>query len=299
MKTYCIKLKVQSPVLTPFQADTIFGHLCWMVKYGDGEEALKKFLEPFKSGEPPFVISDGFPCDLLPKPLLAELNITDPVQRKNIKNLEWIEVQDFNRIIEGETITESEIIKDKKPSQAISTHNTINRLTNITLSEGGVYNLPETIIPEVSIYLKVVDEQRKDKVVDLFKKLSQTGYGKKKSIGKGQFFVREVSEFNNFSLLQNANGFVTLSNFCPKENDPTEGIYKTFVKYGKLGEEFTFCGNPFKKPLLMIKTGSVFKTGSQPEEFYGHMIWEGIAPGKPEVVHYAYAFAIPIVYPEV
>lgn len=80
------------------------------------------------------------------------------------------------------------------------------------------------------------------------------------------------------------------------ETDPTEGLYKTFVKYGKLGEEFTYCGNPFKRPLLMIKTGSVFKTDGRPKEFYGRIIKEGIAPAKPEVIQYAYAFTLPIVY---
>lgn len=297
MKTYRIEIKLESPVLTPFQADTIFGHLCWMVKYGDGEEALGKFLEPFKSGEPPFLISDGFPWDLLPKPLSAELNITDPIQRKNIKKLEWVEIPDFDRIRRVETITEFGTKEDKGPTQTTSTHNIINRLTNTTLSEGGVYSVPETIISEVSIYFKIADDQWKNKVINLLKELSKTGYGRKKSIGKGQFSVKKIEEFG-FDTIKNANGFVTLSNFCPAETDSTEGFYKTFVKYGKLGEEFTFCGNPFKKPLVMLKTGSVFKTEKQPKEFYGRMLQDGISPAKSEVVHYAYAFALPMKYPK-
>lgn len=296
MKTYCIELKLESPVLTPFQADTIFGHLCWMVKYGDGEEALGKFFEPFKRGEPPFLISDGFPWDLLPKPLSAELNITDPIQRKNIKKLKWVEIPDFDRIRRGKTITEFGTKEDKSPTQTTSTHNIINRLTNTTLSEGGVYIIQETLIPEVSIYLKVVSDEWKDKVIELLQTLSKTGYGRKKSIGKGQFSVKEVGEFT-FNTIKNANGFITLSNFCPAETDPTEGFYKTFVKYGKLGEEFTFSGNPFKRPLLMVKTGSVFKTNNQPKEFYGHLVQDGIAPAKPEVIQYTYAFAVPVILP--
>ncbi len=295
MKTYCVKLKVESPVLTPFQADTLFGHLCWIVKYLDGEEALKKFLEPFKSGELPFVISDGFPANLLPKPLSAEVSVADPEQRKKIRKLEWVEIQDFDRIRQGESITNLEIKEDKEPIRTTSTHNIINRLTNTTLSEGGVYSIPETVIPEISIYLKTADEQWKNNVVNLLKELSKSGYGRKKSIGKGQFYVEGVEEFN-FSPIQDANGFITLSNFCPKDTDPTEGIYKTFVKYGKLGEEFTFCGNPFKKPLLMIKTGSVFKTNGQSKDYYGQMI-DKIAPAKEsEVIQYAYAFAVSVKY---
>ncbi|MGC8811288.1 MAG: hypothetical protein ACP5Q3_13660, partial [bacterium] len=48
---------------------------------------------------------------------------------------------------------------------------------------------------------------------------------------------------------------------------------------------------------IKIKAGSVFKTNGEPKEFYGRMISEGISPAKPEVVHYAYAFAVPIIFP--
>jgi hypothetical protein len=35
-----------------------------------------------------------------------------------------------------------------------------------------------------------------------------------------------------------------------------------------------------------------------PKEFYGRLVKEGIAPAKPEVVQYAYAFTVPLLYPE-
>lgn len=179
----------------------------------------------------------------------------------------------------------------------ITLHNTIDRLTNRTLSEGGFYRLEEIFTPNINIYVKVTSEAWKDRVVSLFNDLSKVGYGKKKSIGKGQFSVEEVIEFR-FPPIEKANGFVTISNFCPAENDPTEGLYKTLLKYGKLSEGFASCGNPFKRPLLMIKTGSVFWTGGQPKEFYGRIVQDGISPAKPEVVQYAYAFTVPLAYPE-
>ncbi|MEK7846008.1 MAG: hypothetical protein AAB257_03490, partial [Nitrospinota bacterium] len=79
----------------------------------------------------------------------------------------------------------------------------------------------------------------------------------------------------------------------PSKNDPTEGFYKTMVKYGKLGGEFTFSGNPFKKPLVMLTTGSSFYVKGKMKHFYGRMI-EKIAPSKTDVVHYGYAFAVPM-----
>ncbi len=291
MKTYQLKLKIKSGILTPFQADTIFGHLCWQVAYQDGEKGLKTFLKPFMEGNPPFVISDGFPGDLLPKPLSAEIIVKDPDERKEMKRVEFISIENFNLVMGNKKFYPQPVNHGMYPSLTI--YNTINRLTNTTLAEGGVYSLEETSILDVTIHIKVISEEWKTKVLGLFENLSKSGYGRKKSIGKGQFFIVEVREFKGFNTIRDANGFVTLSNFCPNENDPTEGLYKTFIKYGKLGEEFTYCGNPFKKPLVMIKAGSVFKTIDYPMDYYGRMV-ENISQAKPEVVHHGYSFAVPI-----
>lgn len=294
MKTYKINLKTYSGILTPFQADTIFGHLCWVVAHKEGDKELEKFLEPFRKGTPPFIISDGFPDTLLPKPLSGEFNFGKPEEKKEWRKIDFLIFDDFNSVRLGEKFKPQS--GENFVTISITPHNTINRLTNTTLAEGGVYSLRETNIPNITIYLMATSDDWKNRVVGLFNELSKTGYGRKKSIGKGQFSVLEESEFN-FPRMEKANGFVTLSNFCPAENDPTEGLYKTFVKYGKLGEELTFCGNPFKRPLVMIRTGSIFRTVGQPKEYYGQLIQEGIAPAKPDVVQYAYAFPVPIVYP--
>ncbi len=296
MKIYKIKLLTQGSIMTPFQADTIFGHLCWAVAHREGDKSLKDFLEPFIRGNPPFVISDGFPDQLLPKPFSIDFIIDKPEEKKEWKRIELINFDDFNSIREGKKCSGFGVTDPLKIHSV--PHNIVNRLTNTTLSEGGVYSLKEIIIPEISIYLKAVSDEWKTRVVQLLKEVSKSGFGRKKSIGKGQFLIEEVVDFD-FPQITNPDGFVALSNFCPDQNDPVEGLYKTFIKYGKLGEEFTFCGNPFKRPLLMIKTGSVFKTGSRPKEFYGRIVMEGIAPAKPEVLHYAYAFAVPIKYPDV
>lgn len=292
MKTYRINLTIYSGILTPFQADTIFGHLCWVVAHKEGDKSLQRFLVPFKEGNPSFVISDGLPMGLLPKPLSAKF-FFEPDKRKEIKKIEFICLEEFNliRMNRGCMFTKVKAVK-----HGTTPHNRISRITGTTPSEGGFYSLEEYFVPHISIYLKVVSEEWKDRVINLFNVLSKSGFGSKKSIGKGQFDVEDVKEFN-FEKIENANGFVALSNFCPKREDPIEGMYKTFVKYGKLGEEFTFCGNPFKRPLVMIKTGAVFKTDGNHKEFYGGMV-NNIAPAKPEVVQYAYAFTVPTIYPK-
>lgn len=295
MKTYTINLKVHGGFLTPFQADTLFGHLCWAVAYRKGEEGLQEFLEPFEQGTPPFLISDGFPGHLLPKPLSAEFIMKGLKERKELKKTDFVTYENFESLREGK-----ECRLDVFPNPYtinMTPHNRINRLTNSTSKEGGVYSLRETFVPEMIVYLKAISEEWKNKALELFEELSKSGYGKKKSIGSGHFSVKEAKEFE-FERIEKPDGFVSLSNFCPGKDDPTEGFYKTFAKYGKLGEEFIFCGNPFKKPLVMIRAGSSFKTDGTPKEYYGRMVLEGIAPAKPEVVQYAYAFSLPIVYPK-
>jgi len=295
METYRIKLKTHGGILSPFQSDTIFGHLCWVIAYQRGEKELNEFLEPFKRGNPPFLISDGYPEDFLPKPFTAELNVDDPVERKELKKIDLINVADFDSIRNGKKVQLP--ISSGTVDLTVTPHNIIHRKTCTTLPEGGLYSLEEHSMPIVSIYFKTASPEWKDLVVDLFNELANSGYGKRKSIGKGHFGVDSIEDFKTFDQIRDANGFVSLSNFCPAKKDPQVGLYKTFVKYGKLGETFTYCGNPFKRPLLMLKAGSVFKTEGKPAEFYGRMVQEGIAPAKPEVVQYAYAFAVPIVYP--
>lgn len=295
MKTYRISLTAHSAALTPFHADTIFGHLCWVVAYEEGMAGVTKFLQPFKDGDPPFILSDGFPGNFLPKPLSVDFTVDDPDERKEIRKADLILFEDFFLMQKGMKFSYRKVDVPIKTSLTI--HNTVNRLSNTTLTEGGLYSLEESCLaPDVhiTIYIKAKDGEE-TRVEELFRALSNTGYGRKKSIGKGHFSLAgHIEEFKGFDEVRNqANGFVTLSSFCPEKGDPIEGFYKTFVKYGKLGEEFTFSGNPFKKPMVMIRTGSVFSTGAPPKEVCGRMV-EGVSPSRGEVLQYGYAFPIPM-----
>jgi CRISPR-associated protein Csm4 len=295
MKTYALTITAASPHLTPFQADTVFGHLCWAVAHRDGDEGIKRFLEPFLAGAPPFVLSDGFPEGWVAKPALFEQMLMDPSVKKKAKKSVYITVKDFKSFQNGKAELHP---SDPSWSRTLSKHNRIDRETGRTpeKGQGGLYTLEETFIPRVVIYIKANDEATKGQVAELFEILSLTGFGKKKAIGKGQFTVESVKECDEFAGPADADGFVTLSGFCPAAGDPVDGAYRTFVKFGKLGEEFTYCGNPFKRPLLMVTSGSVFKTNGQPKEYYGRMV-KDVSKAKPEAVQYAYAFAVPVKYP--
>ncbi|MFC1730369.1 hypothetical protein ACFL6I_08540 [candidate division KSB1 bacterium] len=74
MNTYKITFQLLSPVITPFHADTVFGHYCWALRYLRGETSLAEFLKEMKS-EPPVLFSDGFPEEFLPRPVIAPLTV--------------------------------------------------------------------------------------------------------------------------------------------------------------------------------------------------------------------------------
>ena len=305
MNTYRLRIKPQSSFLTPWQADTIFGSLCWILFWREGPDTLSQFLQDYKNGDPPFVLSDGLPGDLCPAPLHMSLrrskddNLEEYKKAKELKKVLWLLPEVFESVRMGEIeIRVPEISSAFKTYTTL--HSSINRITGTTGDEGSLFELEEFAIESeglradtLSIYLRIKDGWE-EKVKSLFQDLSLLGYGKKRSIGKGSFeIVGELESFNKFDNLDEANGFITLSNFVPAKEDPTEGFYKTMVKYGKLGGEYTFSGNPFKKPIIMLTAGSVFYVQESVKPFYGRMV-EGVSPSKPEVVHYGYAFSVPI-----
>ncbi len=77
MNWFDITLKVQSALGTLLSADTLFGHICWAIRYADGEKALGDFLAAYETGTLPLLLGDPFPVGFwqmptLPRPKPAE-----------------------------------------------------------------------------------------------------------------------------------------------------------------------------------------------------------------------------------
>ena len=317
MLTYRATLRPRSATLSPWQADTLFGQLCWLIRYEEGEAVLDEFLTPFRQGQPPLLFSNGFPADLLPRPQV-------PVRRENIprnktaqvsamqaakegKAIRWIRMEEFNALRRGE----SPALQKHTALEASKTvlKNQINRLTGGTTGleegEGGgnLYSLDELAFVDasevnrvgldVSVYVKAADETWGRRAGDLLERLARSGYGKKKSSGYGHFKLEEWERYLGFDASPfEANGFISLSNWVPAKNDPVQGFYTVLVKYGKLGEELANSENPFKYPLTMLTAGSSFYAAPPLGEWYGQLV-EGIAPADERVVQYGFAFAVP------
>jgi len=304
MLTYRIELHVPSGFITPWHADTLFGHLCWGAERSDGFtnfNGAAGLIDLFRSGEPPFILSDGFPAGLLPAPITLKSRLApetaDNLDEKNYNTMKKAKKREFLTIAQFQAFQRGEIpdIGDDTKGfiPATTLHNQISRFTNTTGNGGSLFELDEQFAPhegKIHFYAKI-REGFEDDLRRLFDVVASSGFGKKKSSGKGSFSVERFERFDGLDSVSGAKGFISLSHFVPAKSDPIDGSYKTMIKYGKLGEEKNFCGNPFKKPLIMLKPGAVFKV-QEVRPYYGRLI-EKIAFADPDVVQYAFAFPVP------
>jgi CRISPR-associated protein Csm4 len=286
-----------------WQADTIFGHLCWSLLRRKGEDALKEFLEQYRNQNPVILVSDGFPSDFIVRPLFLmhdreseDLPKTDRIKRyrginDSIQSL-LMTVDDFLAAINGQKIQSN---YSAKSNVRVVSKNKIDRSVNTAGGGSGeLFDFTEYCIKSVDIYWRIAEDYV-DMVRQFLDDLRETGYGKRKSAGYGQLEIQAFDPFDRFDHIQNANGFVSLSNFTPFEKDPVNGYWQKMVKYGKLGEEGASSQNPFKAPLLMLNAGSCFYD-SPVRPWYGRVV-EGLSRDWPSV-QYGFAFPVNVTLPE-
>lgn len=312
MKLCRIRLRPLSAWLTPWQADTLTGLLCWALVRLEGQEALRaRILGPAAQGNPPFVLSDAFPGDLLPVPALLRLQAWPAEARKTVKRSRWISADAFRQFQAGSPLE----LDDLNCNEGISTHeqlhNTISRATNTTGMPGSLFAQEEMILegdPErdgsdtLTIYARLVPEIEPT-LRELFEALSSSGFGADASVGKGSFDLApdlEPADWLDASA-GGANGVVVLSTFQPGPQDPIEGAWESFTKYGKLGPDFGI-ENVFKRPLVALRPGSCFRV-SPPRPFLGRAIpmaellskaaCDDLRTRGAEVMHLAFGLAVP------
>lgn len=300
---YRLSIGLKSPLGTPLQADTIIGHLAWMVAFNEGAKGVGEFLTPFVAGVPPFVISDGFPTGLIPRPLgikrsVANNDLTSYSRERSKRRAEFLQISDFEKARRGQEVIGDPVFSPWEEFETL--HAAISRKSNTTTDEGG--NLfsteswvikgedPGDEVSTIDLYLSCLKSWR-DKTEKLFQQLSMIGFGRDKSVGSGRFNLLKMEEWRGFGGFNEANGFTALSSFVPAENDPVEGKWRLNIKFGKLGENAGH-GNPFKRPFLQIRPGATFYTGDAPKPFYGRVL-PGIAPGFPEAIQVCYCLAVP------
>src|SRR3989304_1360827 len=130
MNWYRLRLNLRGPTGTPWQADTIFGHLCWALRHRRGEVALREFLGYFWEGQPLFLLSDGFAGGLLPLPVGTGLGQGEGIeglrQARAARKLRSVGREDFLRAVRGESFVPAPV---ELQEPRVTLKNQISRLT--------------------------------------------------------------------------------------------------------------------------------------------------------------------------
>ena len=319
-----VKLRPIGVWSTPWQADTLLGSLAntWGRTYGI--DALKRdFLEPWLENSPLFVISDAFAGDWLPAPAVLPLwawnqdeeSTLGNLEPKAVKKLQWLNQKEFSEVQHGRlpTIDEPDRIWER---QGIifsdnRTRNAISRATDTTGEGGELFQIPISSIEDsalgLTLYARVADGAM-DVLLSALQLLGRTGYGANASVGHGGFEIDgEPSPCPELDDATEGNGFISLSTFQPAADDPVEGYWRTFVKYGKLAPELQNIA-VFKRPQVMLHAGACFSVGKKPRPFYGgpiatdRLLADGDRSALDErgirPVQAAFALAVPMVWPK-
>lgn len=285
---YRLTIAPRSPWRTPWQADTITGLLLATAARTLGPDVLRsRLIDPMLAGEPPFVLSDAMPGDLLPFPVYFRLaDWSDAPSPKFVKRARWLASDAFNLARAGRRppvdvlLSDADVFLDETRR-----HNTLSRFDDASFSSdegGGIYQRPETLLlqrkrdektgdllpnpaldgaPHLSLYFRLLDRTAGDLLLDLLHQLSLTGFGADTSTGRGQFDLPDdpvpASELD--APPTSANAVLSLSTFHPGPADPTDGCWDAFPKFGKLGPDLGLA-DVRKNTLILLRPGACFLT---------------------------------------
>ena len=290
MKLCKTTITQQSKFVTPLKGDTFFGQLCWMVVFKYGEERLQKLLKYYQN-KPFLIVSDGFAKGYLPKPKLPSVYLNEDVDKKkeNRKKI-WLTDTDLQNGNFNIAKTNDDI--SNIDDEAENIHNSLNYKTFRTDKDNfAPYSIINYTFSQKDIYFYIDEELfSKDELNEILALLSEYGYGKDNTIGKGRFSFDELKEVNiEFS----SKTVMALSPFSPEGIKAKEIFYEPYTKFGKMGANRAYK-NPFKKPIILADSGSVVVFEEQFKKPYiGKAIYD-IEDIYNDVIHQGYAITIPI-----
>lgn len=296
MSLYKISLKLNSSYITPWDSDTLFGIFCWTLLETEGEQKLNSLLNEFENNNYPIVFSNGFIDDYLPKPFFLNLDtntkstVAKKIKHKQNKAIKWINLDNFNSIINGKQIELTNETNNIHQCTEIVSHVQIDR-SSLKATEGILFQTLEVFQKNnITIYAEVEDKWY-NTFENVFKQMELKGYGKSSSKGKGSYDIVNIEKWNGFNIPKNANSYIILSNYIPKPSESSNGLYQIFVKYPKLGSIYSLENEPFKKPITFIEPGSVF-FDDKPKSLCGHLM-KNVSYKYKNVVQCGCALAIP------
>lgn len=315
MPLYRAVIAPEGPLASPLQSDTLFGAFCWSWLRLFGRESLEgEIIAPSLAGEPPVIFSNGFPHGGLPLPL----GIYDTANRfeeiedksarraayqrnKKLKGAKYLARDAFLNVRAGDWRGFTGALLEESGQEETTIHNMVARSSGTVENLDGTGNLfgsdRRFFRPEDRFDLYVLTAIPGERFRQALELMLALGIGADKSAGCGVFRLVELGEDTALRTApEGANAFTALSNFIPARHDPVDGWYQTFSKYPKLDREFAAGETPFKKPLLFLKAGALFRTGGTPAPRYGRCVGGVAAIDAPVTVN-ACTIAVPVRLP--
>jgi CRISPR-associated protein Csm4 len=288
MRLYKTTITPLSNFATSLKGDTIFGQMCWAIRYTFGNERLEALLANYDSS-PFLVVSDGFASGYLPKPSLPSSLLDEDSDKKkeNRKNI-WLTLEQLQNGEFNQAITDEKAGNQTKTVATVK--NSLNYKTFTTDDSGtfAPYSENESAITPRDIYFLVSDLFLTNELIQTLQTLSQMGFGKNASIGKGFF---SFSELEDVKLIQSSKTFITLSPSVIQGQSIKQAYYEPFTRFGKHGADLV-NKNPFKKPILMANSGAVVVFEEAYTKPYIGKAIKGHSSHK-NTVHQGYAILIP------
>jgi CRISPR-associated protein Csm4 len=272
------------------RSDTLFGALCWGIRWTHGEPTLLGLLEACDRGEPPFVLSSAFPFAegehgpvyYLPRPLHWPTappgrDLESLSRAKRIRRVLYASRSVFSQVTAGRPPALDSLAEPKGPCLAASgeampavqdvdvDRNAINRVTG-AVQEGRLFFGQETGVTRGGAYflIRMRDEAARPLVEAALRFMEDRGIGGDASVGRGQVRVA-VEEGDLLPEDPTAPRYVTLSLLHPSVADRDHlavgagnSAYRLVKRKGRVESLYAPTEQPWKTTLVMLAEGSVF-----------------------------------------
>lgn len=288
MELHRFIIKPLSPWSLALRADTLYGLLLWRIAEGYDAAKCGQYIDSFRSGNPPFILSSAFPEDMLPMPCLppvprsqldALLNrigfsgsngeklFTCLSALRKFGKLPWLPlaswVANAHRLSLAELFAwhcaNSSIKNPAAGKTCFQSHVSIDRSSGraargCLFSEKLAWFGPDDIL---HIYARTDDPKW---LLHLLGVVGELGFGKGASSGKGRFHAALDTGFNAAAMDSPMHcgarnpAYFLLSPAASPHMAAFSGWYRLESRSAKAGPGM---GSPFKAPFMCIQQGAV------------------------------------------
>ena len=272
------------------RSDTLFGALCWGIRWTHGEPALLGLLGACDRAEPPFVLSSAFPFAeggngpvyYLPRPLhwpagSPEQDLEGMSRAKRLRRAAYCSRSVFSQVTAGRPPALDALAEPKgpclsTPGEALPAirdvdvdRNAINRMTG-AVQEGRLFFGQETGVTGGGAYflIRMRDAAARPLVEAALRFLEDRGIGGDASVGRGQVRVA-VEDGDLLPETPRPPRCVTLSLLHPSAADRDhlaanvgQSAYRLVKRKGRVESLYAPTEQPWKSTLVMLSEGSVF-----------------------------------------